>query len=90
MITRGINVCRRRDVSRESIFMIEQRIMLLKVKGELTEIDTQSALKMSKMINDVTTHFKTYCCSLVDQIENKKKQRRNRISYLSMSSRLWS
>ena len=73
MITRGMNVRRRRDASRESIHMLEQRIMLLEVKGELTESDRQSALRMSKMINDVTSDFKTYHFSIVDQIEEEEE-----------------
>ena len=74
MITRGMNVrCRRSDASRESILVLEHRIMLLKVKGELTESDRQSALRMSKMINDVTTDFKTYHFSIVDQIEEEEE-----------------
>ena len=79
MITRDMNVRRRRDASRESILMLERRIMLLEVKGELTEGDVQSALRMSKMINDVTTNLKTYHFCIVDQIEKEKKQRRNKI-----------
>ena len=73
MITRGMNVRRRRDASRESILMLEQRIMLLEVKEELTEGDRQSALRMSKMINDVTTDLKTYHFTLIDQIEDEEE-----------------
>ena len=57
MITRGMNPRRRRDASRESIYMLEQILVVLKVKGDLTESDRQSALRMSKMINDVTVDF---------------------------------
>ena len=61
-----MNPRRRRDASRESILMLEQRIMLLEVKGELSENDRQSALRMSKMINDVTADFKAYHFSIFD------------------------
>ena len=47
--------------------------MLLEVKGELTESDRQSALRMSNMINDVTSDFKTYHSSIVDQIEEEEE-----------------
>ena len=73
MITRGMNIRRHKDASRESILMLQQRIMLLEVKGELTESDRQSALKMSKMINDVTTDFKTYHFSIIDLIEEEEE-----------------
>ena len=53
--------------------MIEQRIMLLEVKEELTESDRQSVLRMSKKINDLTTDFKTYHFSLIDQIEEEEE-----------------
>ena len=79
MITRSMNVRRRRDASRESILMLEHRIMLLEVKGELTESDRQSALRMSKMINDVATDFKIYHFSIVDRSRKKKKQKWNKI-----------
>ena len=72
MITRGMNPRRRRDASRESILMLEQRIMLLEVKSELSENDRQSALRMSKMINDVTADFKAYHFSIVDQITDEE------------------
>ena len=75
MITRGMNVRRRRDPYRESILMLVQRYMLLEFKAELTENDKQCALKMSKMINDVTTDFKTYHFSIVDQIEEEKESK---------------
>ena len=73
MITRGMNTRRRRDLSRESIYMLEQRIMVLEVKGDLTENDRQSALRMSKMINDVSTEFKAYHFAIVDQIEDEEE-----------------
>ena len=74
MFSRGMNSHRRRDASCESILMLEQRIMLLEVKGELTESDRQSALRMSKMINDVTADFRTYHFSIVDQIEDEEEE----------------
>ena len=52
--------------------MLEQRIMLLEVKGELSENVRQSALRMSKMINDVTADFKAYNFSIVDQIAEEE------------------
>ena len=47
--------------------------MLLEVKGELSENDRQSVLRMSKMINDVTTDFKAYHFSIVDQITDEEQ-----------------
>ena len=73
MITRVMNVRRRRDASHKSIHMLEQRIMILEVKGELTDSDRQSALRMSKMINDVTSDFKTSHFSIVDQIDEEEE-----------------
>ena len=73
MIMRGMNVRRRRDASGESILILGHRIMLLEVKGELTESDRQSALRISKIINDVTTDFKTYHSSIVEQIEEEEE-----------------
>ena len=52
--------------------------MLLEVKIELTENDRQSALRMSKRINDVTVDFKIYHFSIVDQITDEEKQGRNK------------
>ena len=72
---RGLNPRRHRDASRESILMLEQRIMLLEVKGELSENDRQFALRMSKMINDVTAYFKAYHFSIVDQIAEEEDAR---------------
>ena len=48
MITRGMNPRRHRDTSREMVYMLEQRIMVLEVKGEMTENDRQSSLRMVK------------------------------------------
>ena len=75
MITRGMNPRRRRDASRESILMLEQRIMLLEMKIDLSENDRQSALRMSKMINDVTADFKAYHFSIVDEITDEEGAR---------------
>ena len=49
--------------------------MLLEVKGELSENDRQSALRMSKMINDVTADFKAYYFSIVDQIAEEEDEK---------------
>ena len=49
--------------------------MILEVKSELSENDRQSALRMSKMINDVTTDFKAYHFSIVDQITDEEDAR---------------
>ena len=49
--------------------------MLLEVKGELSENDRQSALRMSKMISDVTADFKAYHLSIVDQITEEEDAR---------------
>ena len=73
MITRGMNPRRRRDASRESILMLEQKIMLLEMESELSENDRQSALRMSKMINDITADFKAYHFSIVDQITDEEQ-----------------
>ena len=75
MITRGMNPRRRRDASRESILMLEQRIMLLEVKSELSENDRQSALRISKMVADVTADFKAYHFSIVDQVTDEEEAR---------------
>ena len=40
---RGTNPRRRKDASRESVHMLEQKIIVLEVKGVLTENDRQSA-----------------------------------------------
>ena len=37
-----------------------------------SENDRQSALRMSKMINDVTADFKVYHISIVDQITDEE------------------
>ena len=75
MTTGGMNLRRRRDGSRESIIMLEQRIILLEVNSELSENDRQSALRMSKIINDVTADFKAYHFSIVDQITDEEEAR---------------
>ena len=49
--------------------------MLLEMKSELSENDRQSALRMSKMINDVTADFKAYHFSIVDQITEEEDAR---------------
>ena len=49
--------------------------MLREVKSELSESDRQSALRMSKMVNDVTTDFKAYHFSIVDQITDQEDAR---------------
>ena len=46
--------------------------MLLEVKSELSENDRQSALRISKMINDVTANFKAYHFSIVHQITDEE------------------
>ena len=71
MITRGMNPRRCRVASRESVIMLEQRIMLLEMKSEFSENDRQSALRMNKMISDVTVDFKVYHFSIVDQITDE-------------------
>ena len=55
--------------------MLEQRNKLVKVKGELSENDRQSALRRSKMINDITTNFKAYHFSIVNQIAEEEDAR---------------
>ena len=75
MITRGMNPRRHRDESRESILMLEQRYMLLEMKSELSENDRLSALRMGKMINDVTADFKAYHFSIVNQITDEEEAR---------------
>ena len=45
------------------------------MKSELSENDRQSALRMSKMINDVTADFKAYHFSIVDQITDEEEAR---------------
>ena len=49
--------------------------MLLEIKSKLSENDMQSALRMSKMISDVTADFKTYNFSNVDQITDEEEAR---------------
>ena len=73
MITRGMNVRRCRDASREIGLMLEPRIVLLEAKGELTDNDRQSALRMSKLITDVSADFKAYHFALIDQIESEEE-----------------
>ena len=75
MITRGMNPRTRRDASRESILMLEQRVMLLEMKSELSKNNRQFALRMSKMVNDITTDFKAYHFSIVDQITDEEEAR---------------
>ena len=72
---REMNPRRCRDVSRESILMLEQKIMLLEVKSEFSENDRQSALRMSKLINDITADFKVYHFSIVEQITDEEEAR---------------
>ena len=62
-----MNPHRRRGASHESVIMLEQRTMLLEMKNELSENDRKSALRMGKMISDVTADFKAYYFSIVHQ-----------------------
>ena len=47
--------------------------MLLEMKSELSENDRQSALRVSKMINNITADFKAYHFSIVDQIADEEE-----------------
>ena len=49
--------------------------MLLELKSEFSENDRQSALRMRKMITDVTADFKAYHFSIVDQVTDEEEAR---------------
>ena len=49
--------------------------MLLEMRSELSENHRQSALRISKMINDVTAVFKAYNFSIIDQITDEEEAR---------------
>ena len=68
-----MNPYRRREASRESLLILEDRVAVLEGKKELTDHDRQSALRISKMVGDVSAEFKSYHFSIVDQIEEEEE-----------------
>ena len=44
----------------------------LEIKEKLTEADKQSALRMSKLLSDVSADFKNYHFTILDEIENEE------------------
>ena len=72
MITRsGTSARRRRDAANETVKLLERRTEVLEIKEHLSDSDRQSALRMNKLLSDVTEDFKNHHFSIVDQLENE-------------------
>ena len=62
---------RRRDAASGTVKILERRTAKLESKEELTKADTQSALRMSKLLGDVSADFKNYHFAIVEPIGNE-------------------
>ena len=56
-----------------SITRLEIKITKLEEKEMLTEKEQQSVSKMVKRLDALSTEFKTYQCTIVDQTEDQEK-----------------
>ena len=73
MITRsGTNVRRRREAASGTIKVLERRTGALGDQGKADKADKQSALRMSKLLSDVSADFKNYHFTILDQIEDEE------------------
>ena len=67
----GTSARRRREAASGTVKLLERRTAALEVKEELTVADRQSALRMSKLLGDVSADFKSYHFAIVEQLENE-------------------
>ena len=72
MITRsGTRAQRRREAANGTVKLLEQRTEALEAKEWLMDDDKRSALRMSKLLGDVSADFKNYHFAIVDTLENE-------------------
>ena len=91
----GTSAKRRREAASGTVKLLERRTAALEAKEELTAADKQSALRITKLLGDVSIDFKTYHHTIVDQIEDdeeaKKEQEtleRHEIQVMDLIDRL--
>ncbi len=67
----GTGIRRRREAADSTVKLLERRTAELEAKETLTTADRQSALRMTKLLSDVSADFKNYHFAIVDQIKDE-------------------
>ena len=74
MLTCGSNPKKRQNAAAGTINLLEKRIGTMELKEGLTKGDTQSILRMSKLLSDVSNDFRVYNFAIVDQLEGEAEE----------------
>ena len=67
----GSSARRRREAANGTVKVLERRTEALEAKERLTDDDRLSALRMSKLVADVSAKFKNYHFAIVHALENE-------------------